>query len=215
MKLKPWSAALAPGAAFVWLAWSLMPDAATNDARVILAAVSGARASVRASALVQLAGAALLVPGLVGELLSRPGARRAGTVLMLLGALGMAADAVYHQLAYEMTAPGVARDAQMSVMVAMQTHELPPLIPLLLSFIVGAPVLGWQRRREAGSWTAATAFLIAPLFTVPLGVLAVRAGGLPRRVLVLALLGEICVGLIALCRPPADTRRGAVPARPR
>ncbi len=192
------AAALAAAAVLIWIAWWLMPDAATNDATAILDAVARHRAAVHASALVQLAGAALLVPGLLGEVLARPGARRAGTTLMLLGAVGMAADAVYHQLAYEMTAPGLARAALLPVMVKMQTEELRPLTPLLLGFVVGAIVLGWQRRRDDGAWRWSTLALVAPLATSPLGLALVRAASLPRRVVVLAILAEICVGLAGL-----------------
>jgi hypothetical protein len=192
------TAALVAGATFIWIAWWLMPDAATNDATVILAAVSRHRASVRASALMQLAGAALLVPGLLGEMLARPDARRAGTTLMLLGAAGMAADAVYHQLAYEMTAPGLAREALSPVMIKMQTEELRPLAPLLFAFVVGAVILGWQRRRDDGAWRWSTRALVAPLATLPLGLAIVRFANLPRRAVVLAILAEICAGLVAL-----------------
>ena len=66
----------------------------------------------------------------------------------MLGAVGMAADAVYHQLGYAMTAPGSARDAALLVMTKMQSEELRPLVPLLLTFVVGAVVLGAQRRRR-------------------------------------------------------------------
>jgi hypothetical protein len=202
-------AALVVGALFIWIAWWLMPDAATNDATAILAAVSGHRASVRASALVQLAGAALLVPGLLGELLARPGARRAGTTLVLLGAAGMAADAVHHQLAYEMTAPGLALESMAPVMIKMQTEELRPLVPLLLAFVVGAVVLGWQRRRDDGAWRWSTRALVAPIATLPLGIVLVRGAHLPRRLVVLTVLAEICVGLAAL-----GTRgRGAIPPK--
>src|SRR4029077_14075764 len=110
--------ALALGAALLWTAWALMPDAATNDAAHILTAVAGARPAVHLSALLQLAGAALVVPGLAAE--TAPDRRtRAGATLTLLGAVGMAADAVYHQLAYAMTAPGIAQDAILPVMTQM------------------------------------------------------------------------------------------------
>jgi hypothetical protein len=187
--------ALALGAVLLWVAWALMPDAATNDAAHILTAVAAARAAVRASAILQLAGGALLVAGLAAE--ASGGRRtRAGAVAMLVGSAGMVADAVYHQLAFEMTAPGVARDAVLPVMAAMQTAELRPLIPLLLLFPIGAVVLGVQRRRRGvgGSWTAR--LLIAPAIIVPLGVVGRVAFDLPRRFVVLTMLGAICAGLV-------------------
>jgi hypothetical protein len=197
MKLQVSAAALAIGAAALWVAWALMPDAGTNDAAHILTAVAAAREAVRASALLQLLGAALLVPGLVAEGAAER-RTRAGAVALLLGAVGMAADAVYHQLAYEMTAPGIAREAVLPVMTKMQTEDLRPLLPLLLSFLVGAVVLGWQRaRRGLGSaWTAR--LLRAPALTLPLGVVGVLALALPRRLVALVTLGAICAGLIGV-----------------
>ena len=63
MKLKLAGLALAAGSILLWLAWVLMPDAATNDAAHILAAVASQRDAVHRSTILQLAGAALLVPG--------------------------------------------------------------------------------------------------------------------------------------------------------
>jgi hypothetical protein len=191
------AATLALGAILLWTAWALMPDAATNDAAHILTAVAAARDAVHASAILQLAGAALLAAGLAAET-ARERGTRAGATLVLLGAVGMAADAVYHQLAYAMTAPAIARDAVLPVMIQMQTEELRPLVPLLLMFVVGAVVLGAQRRRRAiGSpWTARA--LMAPALLVPLGILAVRALGAPRRLVALTTLGSICGGLVGV-----------------
>jgi hypothetical protein len=184
---------LALGAVGVFAAWALMPDAATNDAAHILEAVGGARSRVYASALIQLLGAALLIPGLLA--LSRAGTP--GLLPLTLGALGMAADAVFHQLAYEMTAPGVGRAAVLPVMQRMQTAQLAPHVPLILAFVAGAPWLGWRLRR-AGLRGWPTRLLIAPLPTIPAVVLAVRLAGLPKRAAALLILGEICVGLVGL-----------------
>jgi hypothetical protein len=201
--------ALVAGAICIWIAWALMPDAATTDAGHILAAVATSRGKVRASALVQLLGAALMVPGLVAEGAPERGTR-AGVVLLLWGAMGMAADAVYHQLAVEMTAPGTARDAVLPVMAKMQLVDLRPLVPLILSFIVGAIVLGAQRAWRRGGSPWAARLLMAPVVTVPLGILAVSALGAPRRAVVLVTLGVVCAGLAAvgLGRP----RAGGAPA---
>lgn len=189
--------ALAAGSICLWLAWVLMPDAATNDAAHILAVVASQRAAVHRSTILQLAGAALLVPGLVAQ--GAPERRtRAGAIALLWGAMGMAADAVYHQLAYQMTAPGIASDAVLPVMTRMQADELRPLVPLLLMFLAGAVLLGLQRlrRRLAPAWIAG--LLMAPAATIPLGVAAVTVLGAPRRAVVLATLGAICAGLAAL-----------------
>jgi hypothetical protein len=206
MWIKPDASAisLALGAVLSWCAWALMPDAATNDAAHILTAVAGARDAVRASAIMQLAGSALLVAGLVAE--AREG-RRAGAIATLLGGVGMAADAVYHQLAFEMTAPGVAREAVLPVMTKMQTEDLRPLVPLLLLFPVGAVVLGLQRRGAGAPWSSRA--LMAPLLTVPLGVVGHLALGLPIRVVALATLGAVCAGLVGVAGDRARHRSAA------
>jgi hypothetical protein len=200
---------LALGAVLLWAAWALMPDAATNDAAHILTAVTSARAAVRASAILQLAGAALLVAGLAVEASDDRGTR-AGAVAMLIGSAGMAADAVYHQLAFAMTAPGVARDAVLPVMAKMQTEELRPLIPLLLLFPIGAVVLGAQRRRRGVGSSSTARLLLAPAILVPLGVVSRLAFDLPKRLVVLTMLGAISAGLVgvAVDRARERARRG-------
>jgi hypothetical protein len=197
-RMKPDASAvsLALGAVLLWAAWALMPDAATNDAGHILTAVGSARVGVRASAILQLAGAALLIAGLAVE--AGDGRTRAGVIAMLIGSAGMAADAVYHQLAFEMTAPGVARDAVLPVMAKMQTDELRPLIPMLLLFPLGAVMLGIQRRRGGVGSPSTARLLIAPAIIVPLGVVCRVAFGLPGRVVALTVLGAICAGLIGV-----------------
>jgi hypothetical protein len=189
-------AALAAGAGCIFIAWSLMPDAATNDGGHILSAVGSARARVHASALLQLLGAALLVPGLVAEARDRRSTTLA-VIVTLWGVLGMAADAVFHQLAYEMTAPGVASDAVLRVMQKMQTVELAPHLPLLFAFVIGPILFGWRLRRDGG-WSFPIALLMAPAATIPVGILAVRLLGLPKRAIALIVFGEICLGLAAL-----------------
>jgi hypothetical protein len=196
MKLTLAKAALAAGAGCVFVAWWLMPDAATNDPGHILSAVAGARPRVHASALLQLLGAALLVPGLVGEARDRL-STTLGVIVTLWGVLGMAADAVFHQLAYQMTAPGVAGEAVLPVMEKMQTVELAPHLPLLFAFVIGPILLGWQLRRTGGP-TFPAALLMAPAATIPVGILAARLLGLPKRAIALIVFGEICLGLAAL-----------------
>jgi hypothetical protein len=185
---------LAVGAAAIWMAWWLMPDAAIADAGHILESVARLRASVRLSAVLQLAGSALLVVGLTDETARRPRGWRVGAWLLSMGAVGMGADAVYHQVAYEMTAEGVDRLAVTPVMIGMQTRELHTLAPLLLAFLLGAPVLGFGWIADGRSRTAGW-LLASPLFTIPAGIVASRATGLPRRFVALVVLGEICAGL--------------------
>lgn len=92
-------------AVLLWVAWALMPEGATNEPAVNARAIAGSRESVRLSAVVQLAASAAFAPALL--LLAGRGSALtfAGGTLVLVGAMGMAADAVYHQAAYPMTAP--------------------------------------------------------------------------------------------------------------
>ena len=85
-----------------WAAWFLMPDAGTADPAHILAAVRAHRAGVRWSVAVQIVSSAAFVPAVV---FTRHGSTRArvGACLVLVGAMGMAMDAVYHLAAYYMT----------------------------------------------------------------------------------------------------------------
>jgi hypothetical protein len=53
----------------------------------------------------------------------------------------VAADAVFHQLAHEMTAPGVLADAVLPVMTKMQTTELGPHLPGLPKRAIALMVL--------------------------------------------------------------------------
>jgi hypothetical protein len=184
---------MSAGALCIFAAWALMPDAATNDAGHILDAVAATRPRVQASALIQLLGAALLIPGLLA--LAHRGTP--GLLPIAWGVLGMGADAVFHQLAYEMTAPGISTAAVLPVMQRMQTAQLAPHLPLLLAFVLGGPWLGWRLRR-AGRRGGLVRLLMAPLPTIPIAVAAVRLAGMPRRAAALLILGEICAGLIGL-----------------
>ena len=47
---------------------------------------------------------------------------------------------------------------------------------------------------------------IAPLFTIPIGLLAVQLAAAPRRVVVLIVLAEICAGLAVLGITRSDDR---------
>ena len=102
-------------------------------------------ARVRASVVAQLLSAAAYAPALVGIVatrrLRRQRAIRAGAILLLIGAMGSAADAVFHLLAAVMVAPGVDRAAVLPVMAQMQGGGLLVIAPLILAFFVGTGVL--------------------------------------------------------------------------
>jgi hypothetical protein len=161
---------LVAAAVLFWIAWSLMPGVGVTDAALILDTVGQRRQVVKLSVALQLASAACYAPGLVSlSLRARAEEVRvlalAATVL-LVGAMGSAADAVFHWLAVEMTASGVSREAMLPVMRRMQGPALAAIGPLIAAFFVG-------------SWALAVA--------------AVRAGWVPRACAALALLSPLVV----------------------
>lgn len=192
-----WS--LMGGALLFWSCWYLMPQPGTTDAAYILAAVARQRGSVLASAILQTLCAVALVPAALLAVRLRP--RRGGNLLyvgaalLLVGAVGHGADPVYHQMAYEMTAPGVEASAMVPVMTRMQTEDVRLLIPLMLAFFAGAVCLavGLVRARWARArlWQL---YLLAALVGVA-GRIAVAAGAVTARPVSLAVLALVSVGL--------------------
>ena len=94
---------LTAAATLFWVSWLLMPGVGVTDADQIFDLVSSQRTLVLASVIVQLLSAALYAPGLMAAI-SRasdgaPAAVRRGASLLLIGAMGSAADAVLHLLA--------------------------------------------------------------------------------------------------------------------
>lgn len=200
---------LALGAAAMWLAWFLMPDAGTADAAHIFAAVSRQREQVRLSALVQLAACALCVPGILRLSSHRGALQRWGAVALVVGLLGMAADAVYHQAAHRLTAPGLEPQTALAVLTAMQTEDIRSLVPLLLPFFAGVPlwVAGLRAQGAAprpAAWLAASAFA-----WLPVGMALARWAALPRRIVALGALALLLSSLAAvglgLLRRPVET----------
>jgi hypothetical protein len=138
-------AALVAAAALFWLAWLLMPGVGITDAGRILELVGQHAARVRVSVAAQLLSAACYAPALVGIVatrrLRRQRAVRAGAILLSIGAMGSAADAVFHLLAAEMVGPGIDRAAVLPVMARMQDAGLLFISPLILAFFLGSGVL--------------------------------------------------------------------------
>jgi hypothetical protein len=136
---------LVTAAALFWLSWLLMPGVGVTDAAEIFALVSSRRPLVLASVITQLVSAVLYVPALMGVMrdpeVGRDRWARYGAALLLVGAMGSAADAVLHLLAYAMTAPGLDRSALIPVMAFMQGPGLVLLMPLVLSFFIGGALL--------------------------------------------------------------------------
>lgn len=182
-----------------WLAWFLMPDAGTADPGHILSAVRAKRDGVWWSVVLQIVSSAAFVPAVV---LARPAGPRAlaGACLVLVGAMGMAMDAVYHLAAYYMTADGVAPESVLEPMRLMQSDGLKFLVPLLLPFLFGGWVLasGLKRDGAASRWPGRV-FAAAFIFAVAGGAVAV-ATGTGRHEVVLAFLGLIALGYARLAR---------------
>jgi hypothetical protein len=180
-----------------WLAWALMPDAGTNDAAHILAAVRINRDAVRWSVVVQLVSSVAFVPAVV---LTRPATSRVlvGACLVLVGAMGMAADAVFHLAGYYMTADGVAAESVLEPMRLMQTDGLRFLVPLVLPFLFGGWVFasGLRRDGRASRWPG-RAFALAFAFALA-GAVIVRTTGAGRHAVVLGFLGLIAFGYVRL-----------------
>jgi len=136
---------LVAAALLFWLAWWLMPAVGITDTREIFEHVAAEAGRVRASVIVQLVSAACWAPAAIG-IARLPAASAhpslvAGAVLLAIGAMGSAADAVLHLLAVEMVAPGIDRAAMIPVMERMQGPNLALLGPLIAALFAGTLVL--------------------------------------------------------------------------
>ena len=188
-------ASLVMAAALFWLAWLLMPGVGITDAARILELVGQHASRVRTSVAAQLLSAALYAPALVGIVATRRLRRvrmvRVGAILLAIGAMGSAADAVFHLLAAEMVAPGVDRAAMLPVMARMQGAGLLYIAPLILCFFAGSAVLALGFAR-AGAAPRACAWMLAAALGLALigGPLASGNPGAARAV-GLAVLGLV------------------------
>ena len=205
-------ASLVAAAALFWLSWALMPGVGITDAGRILDLVGQHAARVRVSVAAQLLSAACYAPALVGIVatrrLRRERAIRAGAILLSIGAMGSAADAVFHLLAVEMVAPGVDRLAVLPVMARMQDAGLLYIAPLILCFFAGSAVLaaGFE---SAGVVSRGSLILLVVAVALAFigGPLASGNAG-AARVLGLAVLGlvsasQVWLGLALWRRPSA------------
>jgi hypothetical protein len=203
------------GAILLWVAWALMPEGATNDPAVIARVIAGSREDVRLSAIVQIVASAAFAPAVL--LLAGRGSALtfAGGALVLVGAMGMAADAVYHQAAYQLTAPDLDAAAMLLPLGRMQSEDILSLVPLLLAFIVGTPMLGVGLVREGRAPRWVGPVLLAAFVIAIGGAIGVRVAGLSRHLVVLGFFGAfglafIGMGLQLVRRPtPRLTRAGS------
>ena len=125
---------------------------------------------------------------------------------MGIGATGFAADAIYHLLAAEMVAPGVAREAMLPVMERFQSADLAFIVPQLLALVVG---VGWlallaARAGAASRWTPR--LLALALLVAVAGGAAARAFGGGRRAVALGALALFSLAIAELGRGAARAR---------
>jgi hypothetical protein len=188
---------LVTAAALFWVSWLLMPGVGVTEAGEIFTLVSSRRPLVLASVVAQLVSAVLYVPALMGALrdpdVGGDHWTRYGAALLLVGAMGSAADAVLHLLAYAMTAPGLDRAALIPVMAFMQGPGLVLLMPLVLSFFIGGALLSVAlARRSIVSRANARLHAVAVLVALAGGAWA-SSGSISSRVVGLAVLALVSI----------------------
>ena len=176
-----------------WTSWVLMPGVGITDAATILRLVGAQPDRVLASSVLQLISAALLALAIPGLALrfnppNDPWGRSA-VALLAIGACGDAADAIYHQLAYEMVRPGVDQAAMLPVMERIQTADLPYLLPLIFAFLAGCIILAIDSARSGivAKWNPMLYALC--LIVVVVG----RVAGFQGRT-----MGMTCLGLLSV-----------------
>ncbi len=186
---------LAAAATLFWVSWILMPGVGVTDPEQIFKLVGTHRPMVMISVIMQLASAVLYVPAMLGiatdATLAGLRGLRLWSGVLIIGAMGSAADAVLHLLAYAMTAPGLETAPLIRVMAFMQGPGLFLLAPLILCFFIGGIGLSvalW-RGRVVSPWNLGL-HAMALAIAVFGGLLASR-NILDSRAVGLAVLGAI------------------------
>jgi hypothetical protein len=207
---------LVAAATLFWLSWIFMPGVGVTNPEQIFGLVARQRPLVAASVVMQLASAVCYVPAMIGVLvdhrLGRGRAFRWAAGLLLAGAMGSAADAVLHLLAYAMTYPGLERTALVPVMSFMQGPGLVLLAPLIVSFFAGGGVLSFAlvKVRAVSPWNTGL-HLLGVAVAVGGGLLAASSLVPPRAV------GLTFLGLVSAAQAWAGVAlwmrsRGSAPA---
>ena len=182
-------------AVLFWISWLLMPGVGVTDPQQIFELVSSRRALVISSVVVQLASAALYVPAMVGLIadgvLGRLAAIRWSAGLLLAGAMGSAADAVLHLLAYAMTAPGLVPELFIPVMAYLQGPGLILLGPFIASFFVGGAALSIGLARQGIVPVSNPSLHGLSLMVAVFGGTAAAAGFVPARLVGLTALALV------------------------
>ncbi|PWU06042.1 MAG: hypothetical protein C5B51_13190 [Terriglobia bacterium] len=180
-----------------WTSWALMPGVGVTDASRILSLVGAQPQRVLLSSVLQLLSAALLgmaIPGLALRLgASKYLWGRAAVTLLAVGACGDAADAIYHQLAYEMVRPGIDQAAMLPVMQRMQSADLLYLLPMIAAFLFGCVALSIAATRlgVVSKWNPSL-YVLSVIIAVAANGLHLAPGVSGRAV------GLICLGLLSL-----------------
>jgi hypothetical protein len=200
-------------AVLFWVSWLLMPGVGVTDPQQIFELVASQRALVAASVVMQLSSAVCYIPALLGLVadprLGRGRALRWGAGLLIAGAMGSAADAVLHLLAYAMTAPGLERTPLVPVMAFMQGPGLVLLAPLILSFFLGGGILSvaLAKVRVVSRWNP---YLhVVAVVAAGIGGALATSGVVPPRGVGLTFLGllsmaQVWVGIALLKRSRAS-----------
>lgn len=195
MSLRNVGLVLILAAALFWLSWFLMPGVGVTNAAQIFELVGHSRSSVMISVVAQLLSSALYVPALIGiscaAYLKRGTGVRWGAGLLLLGAMGSAMDAVFHLLAYAMTAPGLERGALLQVMVFMQGPGLRLIAPFILCFFLGGVFLSIALAKEGAVSKASGFIYLAALGIAVVAGTAASFGTIATRVVGLSVLGAV------------------------
>jgi hypothetical protein len=186
-----------------------MPGVGVTDTAMIFALVGAHRSSVFASVVLQLSSAAAYAPAAVGLTSATARAReRAGAVLLLVGAMGSAADAIFHLVAYEMTGPGVPLDVVAPVMRRLQGPDLALLLPFVVAFFAGHVLIVMASRTRGPLARASSRVLLLAPVVVAIGAVLVRAGLVEGRVVGLSLLAALS-GSLALVGGSFVAREGS------
>ena len=194
-----------------------MPGVGITDAQRILDLVSEHRPQVALSAALQLVSAACYAPALAG-LVAQPsmGSDRNvlwGAILLLVGAMGSAADAVFHVVAHAMTSPGMDRASLVPSMEIVQGLGLRFVLPLIAAFFVGSVWLSvaLARRGQVSPWNPRLYGLALGIGLVG-GVLAPESGSAGRwlalAVLAVVAFAQAWVGFALLRTRAGAAQRG-------
>ena len=181
------------------LGWMLMPVGGTADPVHILKAVSGRRSMVWWSVVVHIV-SGLAFTAAVAGVQADPRANQSrlaqiGAWLVIVEPIGVCMDALFHLVAYYLTADGVRPVAVLEPMRLLQTKGLAFLVPLLVALIVGGVVCAvglWRADvTTARPWQIITGGIVVGVIG---GALAATGPAAWRRPLVLTFLVLLALG---------------------